>query len=610
MESNLALLDWILVIVIITGIASVGLYFSKRGSKNLEAYFVSGRSLPWYIAGSSMIATSFAADTPLWVTNLVRQFGVHYVWQFWAPFIGAVLAAVYFARLWRRMGFVTDVQFLETRYKGRVAGALRGWSGGMGALLMCPLIVSWVVKAMETISREAMGLPEEYRIYTTIAVIMVALVLCTFSGLFGVVYTDFIQFILATFGTITLAVLAVRAVGGLDSMVVQLSQLDDWSGKELRVLPSIGSGFGQMSVWNAIGLFGILWIGVGTSGGHQAQRLLASRNTLHASQAQILHAVVYYALMAWPWIIVALCSLLIFPVLDTTDQAAAYPRMLVNLLPLGLRGLMIAALLAAFVSTISTLFNWGSSYLVNDIYKRFINPHATQRSYVLIARFATLFIATAGATISFFATDIQQLLTISYVVGSGTAVLTVLRWLWWRLTVEGDFAGIIGGWIIAPLLLFGRVFDEPARWLLNLEEDVRFSSDPTLLGARMLFMVIVLTTIIVVVSLCTKPTDDETLKNFVIKARPFRWCWLPVIRKLDTPYVEYENFPRTLLSWAIGIVSVGALLFGVGELLLGSNAKGLLGVAIAATGITCTVRRMRHDYREQVRLSEVDPLKQ
>lgn len=610
MESNLALLDWILVVVIIGGIASVGLYFSKRGSKNLEAYFISGRSLPWYIAGSSMIATSFAADTPLWVTNLVRQFGVHYVWQFWAPFIGAVLAAVYFARLWRRMGFVTDVQFLETRYKGRTAGALRAWSGGMGALIMCPLIVSWVVKAMETISREAMGLPEEYRIYTTVAVIMVALVLCTFSGLFGVVYTDFIQFCLATIGTITLAVLAVRAVGGLDSMVLQLSQLEDWGGKELRVLPSIGSGFGQMSMWNAIGLFGILWIGVGTSGGHQAQRLLASRNTLHASQAQILHAVVYYALMAWPWIIVALCSLLIFPVMDTTDQAAAYPRMLVNLLPVGMRGLMIAALLAAFVSTISTLFNWGSSYLVNDIYSRFINPNATQSSYVLIARIATIFIAVAGATISFYAQDIQQLLTISYVVGSGTAVLTVLRWLWWRLTVEGDFAGIICGWIIAPLLLFGRVFDEPARWVMNLEENVHFSSDPTLLGARMLFMVVVLTTIIVVVSLCTKPTDDETLKNFVIKARPFRWCWLPIIRKLDTPYVEYENFPRTMLSWLIGIVSVGSLLFGIGELLLGSNAKGMLGVVIAITGITWTVRRMRFDYREQVRLSALDPLKQ
>jgi Na+/proline symporter len=610
MESNLELLDWLVVIIIITGIASVGLYFSKRGSKNLEAYFISGRSLPWYIAGSSMIATSFAADTPLWVTNLVRQFGVHYVWQFWAPFIGAVLAAVYFARLWRRMGFVTDVQFLETRYKGKVAGALRGWSGGIGALLMCPLIVSWVVKAMETISREAMGLPEEYRIYTTIAVILVALVLCTFSGLFGVVYTDFIQFILATIGTVTLAVLAVRAVGGLDSMVLQLSELEDWGGRELRVLPSIGSGFGQMSVWNAIGLFGILWIGVGTSGGHQAQRLLASRNTLHASQAQILHAVVYYALMAWPWIIVALCSLLIFPVMDTADQAAAYPRMLVHLLPLGMRGLLIAALIAAFVSTISTLFNWGSSYLVNDIYSRFINPNATQRSYVLIARLATIFIAVAGATISFYATDIQQLLTISYVVGSGTAVLTVLRWLWWRLTVEGDFAGIISGWIIAPLLLFGRVFDEPARWFLNLEDDVRFSSDPTLLGARMLFMVVLLTTIIVVVSLCTKPTDDETLKNFVIKARPFRWCWLPIIRKLDTPYIEYENFPRTLISWLIGIVSVGSLLFGIGELLLGSNAKGMLGLAIALTGIIWSVRRMRFDYREQVRLSQVDPLKQ
>jgi solute:Na+ symporter, SSS family len=608
MAGNLALIDWIVVVVVILVIATVGLWFSRRGSKDLDAFFVSGRSLPWYIAGASMIATSFAADTPLWVTNLVRKFGVHYIWQFWAPFIGAVLAAVYFARLWRRMGFVTDVQFLETRYKGRLAGVLRAWSGGFGALLICPLIVSWVVKAMETISREAMGLPEEYRIYTTIIVVLVGMVLCTFSGLFGVVYTDFIQFFIATFGTVTLAFLAVREVGGLDALVTQLSQMTDWAGHELRILPSIGSGFGQMSIWNAIGLFGILWIGVGTSGGHQAQRLLASRNTLHASQAQILHAVVYYALMAWPWIIVALCSMVIFPVIDAQDQAVAYPRMLVALMPLGLRGLLIAALLAAFISTISTLFNWGSSYLVNDIYRRFINQHATQKSYVRIARISTVFIAITGATISFFAQDIQQLLTIAYVVGSGTAVLTVLRWLWWRLTVEGDFAGILCGWIIAPLLLFGRVFDVPAAWLLDLEAGVRFSSDPTLLGARMLFMVVTLTTIIVVVSLLTKPTDDETLKTFVARARPFRWCWLPIIRKMDQPYVEYEDFPRTMLSWIIGVFGVGSLLLGIGELLLGSNTKGVAGIAVAVLAITWTVRRMRADFEKQTELSRNDPL--
>jgi len=294
---SLQFLDWLVIVGYLFLTIGLGLYFTRRAGRSMDAFFVSGRSLPWYLAGVSMIATSFASDTPLWISALVRQYGIYYIWQYWAPAIGSALAIVLFARLWRRMGVLTDIEFLELRYSGRAAAWVRGWSGFTQALLFCPLIISWVTKAMETITREAMGLPPEYRLWTTIVVVGVALVSCALSGLWGVVYTDLFQFILATVGTIILAFLAVRAVGGLEMMVERLTALEEWSGSELLIRPSVGAAGNQMSVWNAIGYFGILWISVALAGGYQAQRVLACRDSRHASLAMLLHTMLYYAVI-------------------------------------------------------------------------------------------------------------------------------------------------------------------------------------------------------------------------------------------------------------------------------------------------------------------------
>ena len=592
---SLQTIDYLVIVTILLSLIGVGLYFTRRGGADMDAFFVSGRSLPWYIGGTSMIATSFAADTPLWVSALVRSHGVHYIWQFWAPLIGAVLAVVYFGRKWRRMALITDVEFTEARYQGAPAKTLRCWSGAWGALVICPLISAWVIKAMETISREAMGLPPESQLAVTIAVVAVALLMCGLSGLFGVVYTDFIQFLLATLGTILLAVLSVREVGGLGAMVEQLRAMGEWGGNQLSIAPSIGSGEGQMSAWNAIGYFGFLWIAVGLSGGYQAQRLLASKDAKHASYAQLMHSVVYYAIMAWPWILVALCSLILMPELDVDDQSAAYPRMIVAILPVGLRGLLVAALLAAFISTISTLFNWGSSYLVNDIYRRFLNPDATERNYVLIARIATFFMAVAGAYISIRAENIQQLLTLAYVLSSAGVVPGVLRWLWWRMNGKGELAGLAVGWVLTILLLFAKAFDGPATALLGLEEGVAFSSHPDLVGARMLFMVTGVGLAAVLGSLLTRPEEMDLLKRFALRARPFALGWRPVIRQMETAYVEPEPLGRTLVSWALALAAVLCLLFGIGKLLLGSPLAGLVLLVAGAAGVLLTLRRIRED---------------
>jgi solute:Na+ symporter, SSS family len=603
---NLSWLDLVVFGGFLMAVFGLGLSFAKRAGADLSAFFLSGRSLPWYVAGSSMVATAFASDTPLWVTNLVRLHGIHYIWQFWAPMIGSALAMVYFGRKLRRFRFLTDIEFLECRYGGRTARALRSWSGLFGACVMCPLISAWVIKAMDTISREALGLPEEYRVVTTFAIVGLTVIMCSASGLFGVVMTDFLQLLISIGGSLLLAFLAVRAVGGLDVLVAQLSALESWGGRELSVLPSIGPGKHQMSVWNFIGYFGILWLLVGTSGGHMAQRLLASKNSLHASGAQMMHTLVYYGLMAWPWVIVALCSLVLMPDLGTSNQAAAYPRMLVQLTPGGVRGLLLAGMVAAFISTLSTLYNWGSSYLVNDLYRRHVNPQAGDHTSVIIARVATVVLAVAGSIISLLADNIQQILSVAFVVGAGGAGVAVLRWLWWRLNGRGDIASLIVNWIAASALLFLRAFDAPARWLLNLDPDISFATDPHLLGARMLLMFGLVISTAVIVSLLNPPEPMALLQRFIWRARPFAFGWRPVIKELDRSYEEIETWPRTLASWGVALGCGLCLLSGIGQLLLGSTSWGAALLVVFALLLYVTVRRLRQDYAREQWLEEIE----
>jgi Na+/proline symporter len=271
----------------------------------------------------------------------------------------------------------------------------------------------------------------------------------------------------------------------------------------------------------------------------------------------------------------------------------------VTVLPVGLRGLLVAALLAAFISTISTLFNWGSSYLVNDIYRRFLNQHATQSNYVFIGRIATVFMAIAGAYISLKAKDIQTLLTLAYVLGSASLVPAVLRWFWWRLNGKAELVGMVVGWVAVVLLLITRTFDAPMSALLNLPDGVVFSSDPNLVGARMLFMILVVGFAVITAAFLTKPDDPELLKKFVLRARPFPMGWRPIIKLLDEPYSTPEPFFRTMVSWLIAGTGVTCVLFGVGKLLLGPRGLGLLLLLVGLGAIYLTLRRIQYDCRNE-----------
>ncbi len=558
----------------------LGAYFGKRAGSDLAAFFVSNRSLTWYIAGTSMVATSFASDTPLWVTSLVRQHGIQAVWQFWAPVIGSALAVALFGRLWRRVGVLTDLQLIELRYSGKSASVLHAFMATMFAVALAPLIIGWVVKSMEVISRTTLGIPDEYRVATTIVVLGVSVVICALSGLYGVVYTDFVQFVIGALGMVTLAAIAVHKVGGLDRLVDSLAANTEWSGRSLSIAPKIGTSPISMSVWNAVGYFGLIWLIVAQSGGYQAQRLLASRNVREASLAQLFYTVVYYSLMAWPWIIVALCSIILIPHVGQESLDTVFPTMLVTLLPIGVRGLAVAAMVAAFGSTVSTLFNWASSYLVIDLYQRYIRKSATDAHYVSAARIATVGIAVAGGLVSLAAESIQQLLEVYYAVALAVNLLAILRWFWWRQNATGELVGILAAWSMACLLLFTTTFDVPFRYLFSLEPNQSLSSDYEFLGGRILFVTLVALVVNVSVSLLTPATDIRSLREFVRRVRPFQFGWKSVIATLDEPYQQGESPIAVLRHWLLVTTCCLSLLFGIGQLLLGSVPLGMLLMSV------------------------------
>ena len=624
-NSDIALtpLDWTIVVLFIVGSMAVGLFYTKKASKDVSSFFVSGRVLPWYICGMAWVASGFASDTPLWVSALVRGQGIHYAWKYWGPLIGWTLGAVLFARMWRRLGVVTDVELLENRYNSPLGKFLRLWEGSFKALVYCPLVIAWVVKAMEVISRETMGLPPEFQVWTTVIVVGLGLIMCTSAGLMGVVATGTVQFGLATGGTILLAAMSIHHVGGLDVLVDHLKNLDGWAGKDLNFIPKLGEsgGVGTMPLWNIIGMFGVLWWSAAYCGDYAAQRVLSCKDGRNASLGVLFFALLYFPIMAWPWLIVGLCSLVTFPlemgangVLIDTLRDSAYPRMMVEVLPIGLKGLMVAALIAAFISTITTLFNWGSSYTVNDLYRRFLVKNQTDKHYVFVGRIATVAMAVLGGYISFQAASIEQILKISWVILPASTTVGLLRWLWWRQNAAGDLAGTVTAWSLGTImatLSFTKVgwteaprafIDGIAAKLLGaigIASDASFISSDELLGARMLFLAAMVATMAIVVSLFNKPTDMEHLKKFVLKAKPPKFLWNPVIKATGIEYEAPETLGRTLISWFLAITSVVTLIFAIGKLLLGNPMLGLLHLILFVASTSLLVKRINSDFKDE-----------
>ncbi len=563
-------IDWTIVAVFCGASLVLGVLFSRVAGQSLEAYFASNRQLGWWLAGTSIAATAFSADTPLLVTGMVRRRGVWGNWELWALAVSTMLTVFVFAKLWKRANVLTEVELVERRYSGKAAAFLRAFKAlYWGLLYNCFVMGAWPVTGMTKVMQEITGVSREPAI---ICSVIVGTCYTSLSGLWGVVLTDAFQFIWAMVGAVLLAVWAVRAVGGMGALVQQLSGTP-----YLAVIPPLPSS--GVSMWDSpfgwfLGLILVQWWAWKNTdgGGVIVQRLVSCRNERQAMGSVLWFNIAHYCLRSWPWIITALASLILIPDAQlavrqgaTTfiDHERAYPRLITQLLPVGLRGVMVASFFAAFLSTISTHLNWGASYLVNDGYKRFLVRQASERHYVLVSRLVPFGLAVGAMLVAFTIHSIGEAFTLILNLTAGIGPVYLLRWLWWRVNPWSEIAAMVAS---VPML---QVRAHALSWL-----GIPSGSLPELL-----FMVLGTALIWVPVTLATPPTDRETLKRFYAAVRPPGF-WRAVAIVSPAP----EAWGASLLQWVVGTVALLATTIGPLELMLGRVGWGAGWCGLALIG--------------------------
>ena len=593
---RLEFIDWLIVLATVVICFFPALFFGKRAGKNTAEFFVSGRSVPWWLAGLSMVATTFSSDTPNLVTDIVRRDGVAGNWVWWAFALTGMATVFFYARLWRRSGVMTDLEFYEIRYSGRAASVVRGFrSVYLGFLFNC-IIMATVNLAACKIAGVLFGLPS----WQTLLICgVVTVVFAAYSGLWGVLVIDMVQFLIMMGSAVAAAWFAVKHVGGLDELVSTLSAKSGPNGiNYLNLLPDFSNQ------WNvAVAVFimplAVQWWAVwypGSEpggGSYIAQRMLASKSERDSLGAVLFFNLAHYVIRPWPWILVGLCSLLVYPELADIQRAfpnldpkllghdVAYPAML-KFLPVGFIGLMVGGLFAAYSSTILTHLNWGASYLVHDFYRRFIRRDAAESHYVLIGRASTVMLFVCSAGVTFVLDTAKGAFDVILQVGAGTGLLYLLRWFWWRINAWCEVVAMASSFIVSVALL-----------MLN-----RGGADiSTHLG---LLITVTITTVCWVITAFVGPqTDRQTLIEFCRKVRPFGPGWRQIRREAGLSSADDsnrgQNIPLALLGWVLGCVVIWSGLFTAGNFLYGrtSMAVPLLVVFIGAgLGLMKVVSRL------------------
>jgi Na+/proline symporter len=568
-------LDWAMVALYGVITVVVGLAVTRRASSGTQEFFLSGRSLPWYFLGISLVATTFSTDTPNLVTDLVRTGGVSQNWVWWAFCLTGMCTVFFYARYWRRSEVLTDIAFYELRYSGKAAAFLRGFRAVYLGLFFNAMIMASVNLAAIKIAGVLIGLDK----YTTVLICSgITALYAASSGLRGVVFTDVVQFVIAMIGAFAAAYYAVvqPEVGGLAGLFSHPNVTP-----KLSLLPDFGSRDAALAAFIipvAVQWWSTWYPGSEPGGGgYVAQRMLAARNEKESLLSTLLFNILHYGLRPWPWIIVALASLIIypdvasiqtrFPHLDPSivRNDLAYPAMLVYL-PHGLLGIMVASLAAAYMSTVSTQLNWGASYLVDDFYRRFIRGDRPDRHYVSAARFMTFFLVAVAAVLSLWLENAYQAFQIMLQVGAGTGLIYLLRWFWWRVSAWSEISGMALSFLVAIYFQF-------------IHPRLGFAPMPA--TTSLVLGVLVTTVGWLVVTFLTPPTDRATLQTFYDRIHPLGRGWSKVVR-VDRP--AGENVTAAFLCWFLGCVVVYGALFGTGTLLYGRTGVGLLysGIALGA----------------------------
>ena len=582
---KLTLLDAIAIFGYLAATLLLGLYFRRKSGTSTADYFVSGRQVSWWLAGTSMVATTFAADTPLAVTGLVFAQGISGNWLWWAFLPSGMMTVFLFARLWRRSGLLTDVQFAEMRYAGKPAAFLRGFRAVYLGLLMNCLILGWVTKAMTSIVSVTLGLSDAKSLALCIFFLMPFTGLyVALGGLWGVLWTDLFQFILKMSIVIAVAWYGVHAVGGMSALLAKLAAMRAAAGPNAAditaVLPDFSHGFFGNGMWTLpvltfVVLLGVQWWAFWYpgaepgGGGYVAQRIFSARDEKNGLLSVLWFNVAHYALRPWPWILTALVAVALYP--NLAHPETGYMLVATQFMPAALRGVLIAGFMAAFMSTLATQLNWGSSYLVEDLYRRFIKPGESEKHYVVMSRFVTLLLVLAAAFVSWELVSIREGWKAVLEAGAGTGGVYLLRWYWWRINAWSEISAMV---VALTCTIYVNKF-------------APFTGPEFIVFAKTTLFTTGVTTIAwIIVTFVTKPEPDDVLLKFYRHVRPHAAGWNRIAAIApDVP--RTRDLGGNLLSWVLGCAMVYAFLFGIGELCFGRYAQAALtlGAGIVCAGL-------------------------
>lgn len=580
----LSIWDWAIIAAYLLLSLYIGLKYREQAGKSLSDFFLGGRTLPWHIAGLSMVATTFAADTPLAVTELVAKNGISGNWLWWNMLIGGMLTTFFFAKLWRRAEILTELEFVEIRYSGKPAAFLRGFKAVYLGIIMNCIIIGWVNVALISILKVFFNLPENQVLWYTLAAMLITAVYSTLSGLKGVAITDAIQFGIAMIGCIVLAILVVNSdkIGGIDGLK---AKLPSWS---LSFFPTISSktpasgvastlsiSIGAFFAYSLVQWWSSWYPGAEPGGGgYVAQRMMSAKNEKHSVYATLFFQIAHYCVRPWPWIFVGLCAIILYPDLADSDKKLGYVLAMRDYLPIGLKGLLLVAFLAAYMSTISTQLNWGASYITNDLYRRFIKPESkfkseadAQKQYVLIGKVSTVIIMLLALIATSMIKTISGVWSFIIECGAGLGLVLILRWYWWRINAWSEITATV-----VPFIAYAI-----SRFVLKWEYPNGF-----------FFTVGVTTVSWIIITFITKPTAQNILEKFYIKVRPGgAWKKIALATGVTNPD---SNTGSLFACWISSIVMTYSVLFLLGKIIF-RDWDGLYIWALCGFGAFLVLRR-------------------
>jgi Na+/proline symporter len=591
---SLTPLDWAAIAAYLLITLVLGLYFRRKSGQSTADYFVSGREVSWWLAGTSMVATTFAADTPLAVTGLVYAQGVAGNWLWWSFLPSGMMTVFLFARLWRRSGLITDVQFAELRYHGKPAAFLRGFRAVYLGLLMNCLILGWVTKAMVNIISTSLGISDAKALAICVFFLMPFTgIYVSLGGLWGVLWTDLFQFILKMAIVISVAWYGVHAAGGMPQLLAQLAakraQVGSHASDITALLPDFSRGLTGEALWTLPVITFVVHLAVQWwafwypgaepgGGGYVAQRIFSARDERHGLLSVLWFNLAHYALRPWPWILTALAAVVLYPNLAQPERG--YMLVATQHTPHALLGILLAGFMAAFMSTVATQLNWGSSYLVEDFYRRFVRKDASESHYVNASRLATIFLVIAAAWVSMQLQSVSEGWKIVLELGAGTGGVYLLRWYWWRVNAWSEISAMAAA-LVTTLALRSHIL-----WQSLVGRPEPFSgSDPVIFAKTTLCTTGITTLVWLGVTLLTPAEPGQTLVDFYRRVRPDIRGWKPIARVSGTEEIT-QDLGKNLASWLIGCVFVYTALASIGQFCFGHVLPGFLfALVCVASGV-------------------------